>query len=106
MPQNELLDRIFECFNQHRYWPFQTLKQRLEQPEAYLKQVLEMVAHMIKQGELANKWELRPECRPATYANANAESAPDPDAFDESSDEDSTAMGGIAGPSDGVKSED
>lgn len=70
MPQNELLDRIYELFRQYRYWRFKGLKSRLLQPEAYLKQTLEMVAHLVKSGDMVNSWELKPEARESTYANA------------------------------------
>ncbi|KAL1993262.1 hypothetical protein VTN49DRAFT_3211 [Thermomyces lanuginosus] len=70
MPQNELLDLIYQCFREYRYWPFKALKARLRQPEAYLKQTLEMVAHLVKSGDFAMTWELRPEARESSYAQA------------------------------------
>jgi transcription initiation factor TFIIF subunit beta len=70
MPQNELLDLIYGCFREYRYWPFKSLKQRLRQPEAYLKQTLEIVAHLVKTGDFANTWELKPEARESNYSNA------------------------------------
>lgn len=69
MPQNELLDLIYQCFREYKYWPFKTLKARLQQPEAYLKQTLEMVAHLVKSGDFAMTWELKPEARESSYAN-------------------------------------
>ena len=70
MPQNELLDLIYECFREYKYWPFRSLKTRLQQPETYLKQTLEMVAHLVKSGDFAMTWELKPEARESNYANA------------------------------------
>lgn len=70
MPQNELLDLIYECFREYKYWPFKALKARLQQPESYLKQTLEMVAHLVKSGDFAMTWELKPEARESSYANA------------------------------------
>lgn len=72
MPQNELLDLIYGCFRQHKYWPFKSLKAELKQPEAYLKQTLEMVAHLVKSGDFAMTWELKPEARESNYADALA----------------------------------
>lgn len=70
MPQNELLDLVYQCFREYKYWPFKALKARLRQPEAYLKQTLEMVAHLVKSGDFAMTWELKPEARESNYANA------------------------------------
>lgn len=99
MPQNELLDLIYQCFREYRYWPFKTLKARLRQPEAYLKQTLEMVAHLVKSGDFAMTWELKPEAMESSYANAfgygdaKEELAPGTGLnLDEVSDEDPEAM--------------
>lgn len=70
MPQNELLDLIYQSFREYKYWPFKALKARLQQPEAYLKQTLEMVAHLVKSGDFAMTWELKPEAMESNYANA------------------------------------
>lgn len=89
MPQNELLDRIFGCFREYQYWPFKALKARLMQPEAYLKQTLEMVAHLVKSGDFAMTWELKPEAQQTNYAQmphaVKAEMAPG-DNFDSDDD--------------------
>lgn len=98
MPQNELLDRIFECFRQYQYWPFKTLKAKLQQPEAYLKQTLEMVAHLVKSGDFAMTWELKPEAQQSNYAamayaDVKAEMAPGIENYNDVSDDDPTASG-------------
>ncbi|KAF7118607.1 hypothetical protein CNMCM5793_008145 [Aspergillus hiratsukae] len=111
MPQNELLDLIYQCFREYRYWPFKTLKARLRQPEAYLKQTLEMVAHLVKSGDFAMTWELKPEAMESNYANAmygNAkeELAPGTDYnFDDGSEEDANASGMVTD-NDDIKFED
>lgn len=99
MPQNELLDLVYQCFREYKYWPFKTLKARLRQPEAYLKQTLEMVAHLVKSGDFAMTWELKPEAKESSYANAfygdaKEELAPGTGLnLDEVSEEDPTASG-------------
>ncbi|KAL2831757.1 transcription initiation factor IIF, beta subunit-domain-containing protein [Aspergillus cavernicola] len=97
MPQNELLDLIYQCFRDYRYWPFKGLKARLRQPEAYLKQTLEMIAHLVKSGDFAMTWELKPEAKESNYSNAVApkeELAPGLDYnFDEGSEDDAMASG-------------
>ncbi|KAJ5355064.1 uncharacterized protein N7496_012276 [Penicillium cataractarum] len=100
MPQNELLDRIFECFREFRYWPFKTLKAKLQQPESYLKETLEMVAHLVKAGDFAMTWELKPEAQHANYAsmsydNVKDEKPPDMDDYEDASEEDPMASGMI-----------
>ncbi|PLN82749.1 transcription initiation factor IIF, beta subunit [Aspergillus taichungensis] len=100
MPQNELLDLIYQCFREYRYWPFKNLKARLRQPEAYLKQTLEMIAHLVKSGDFAMTWELKPEAKESNYANAmgygeaKEELPPGTDLnFDEGSEEEATGSG-------------
>lgn len=97
MPQNELLDLIYACFRRYRYWPFKALKAELKQPEAYLKQTLEMVAHLVKSGDFAMTWELKPEAREANYASAlayqDAKQELAPTAADEGSEGEPTTSG-------------
>ncbi len=93
MPQNELLDLIYNCFKRYNYWPLKSLKAELNQPENYLKQTLEMVAQLVKAGPHANTWQLRPEARISTYADARS--------YDEVKDEVAPDSGfGLDGASD------
>ena len=83
MPQNELLDLIIDCFKRYNYWSLKTLKAEVNQPEAYLKQTLEMVAQLVRQGPHAMKWQLKPESRLSAFTNvqpyeqAQEETAPE-----------------------------
>ncbi|KAI9868985.1 MAG: hypothetical protein M1813_002808 [Trichoglossum hirsutum] len=87
MPQNELLDLIFDCFKRYNYWSLKSLKSELNQPEAYLKSTLEKVAVLVKSGRFAMTWTLKPEVKVNGYAEVKNEQAPD---------------SGIDGPSDVV----
>lgn len=93
MPQNELLDMIYDCFKRYNYWSLKALKAELNQPEAYLKQTLEKVALLVRQGTHAMTWQLKPESKLAAYADAQLyeevkdEVAPDL-GFDGASDKD------------------
>lgn len=58
IPKNQLLDMIFECFRQFQYWPMKALRQRTQQPDSYLRQVLEEVAVLNKSGRFANNYQL------------------------------------------------
>jgi transcription initiation factor TFIIF subunit beta len=90
MPQNELLDLIYNCFKRYNYWPLKSLKAELNQPENYLKQTLEMVAQLVKAGPHANTWQ---EARISTYADARS--------YDEVKDEVAPDSGfGLDGASD------
>ena len=72
MPQNELLDLIGECFKRYNYWPLKSLRAELNQPEAYLKQTLEKVAQLVRQGPHAMTWQLKPESKISAYADAQS----------------------------------
>ena len=93
MPQNELLDLIYDCFKKYNYWPLKSLKTELNQPEAYLKQTLEMIAHLVRQGPHAMTWQLKPESKYSAYADAQS--------YEQVKDEIAPDSGyGLDGPSD------
>lgn len=68
--RNVLLDEIFGLFREYSHWKFADIKARTNQPEQYLKETLEMVAHLVRTGDFAMTWELKPEAREANYADA------------------------------------
>ncbi|MCJ1267757.1 hypothetical protein MMC22_007643 [Lobaria immixta] len=70
IPQNELLDLIYDCFKLYNYWSLKSLKAELNQPEAYLKQTLEKVAHLVRKGTHAMTWQLKPASKIGAYADA------------------------------------
>ncbi|KAF5366818.1 hypothetical protein D9758_006555 [Tetrapyrgos nigripes] len=59
MPRNQLLDLIFTVFKDTPRWSIKTLRERTQQPEAYLKEVLSEVAFLHRSGEHNGLWELR-----------------------------------------------
>lgn len=61
MPQAELTDALYKCFRQYNYWPLRVLRNTLNQPEAYIKETLEQVATLVRSGDFANSWKLKPE---------------------------------------------
>ncbi|KAK2629416.1 hypothetical protein QTJ16_000236 [Diplocarpon rosae] len=67
MPQNELLDRIFDCFRKYNYWSMKALRAELQQPEVYLRETLEKIAVLAKSGRFATQWSLRPENKIDNY---------------------------------------
>lgn len=91
MPENELLDKIFECFREYNYWSMKALRARLQQPEAYLRETLEKIAFLAKTGRFATQWSLKPENRPDNYEVAAGDAiAPgeDTDLGDDDEDDD------------------
>lgn len=55
------------------------MKAELDQPENYLRQVLEDVAQLHRSGPFANLWQLRPEYNETSYDNVREEVAPTQD---------------------------
>lgn len=61
MPRNELMDLLFESFEEYPYWSIKGLRARVEQPEVYLREVLSSVADLHKRGPYTGNWSLRPQ---------------------------------------------
>jgi transcription initiation factor TFIIF subunit beta len=85
MPQNELLDKIFECFRRYKYWSMKALRAELQQPEAYLRETLEKVAVLAKSGPFATQWSLTVTNTDSNYTGGDDAMAPD-SGFAEESD--------------------
>lgn len=58
MPKNELLDMLFECFEEYPYWSIKGLRTRVQQPEVYLREVLMEIADYHRVGPYASLWSL------------------------------------------------
>lgn len=52
---------MFNHFSQHEYWSMKGFREVTNQPEAYLKEVLDDIAVMNKSGPYTGKWSLRDE---------------------------------------------
>lgn len=59
MPRNQLLDLIFQLFRETERWGLRPLRERTQQPEVYLKEVLSEVAILHRSGEYNGLWELK-----------------------------------------------
>lgn len=79
IPQDQLLDKLYACFKQYKYWPMRALRQATKQPEAYLKETLGLIAVLIRSGEFAMNWKLKPEVEMERYQGMNVkeEAAPE-----------------------------
>jgi len=70
MPQNELLDILFKLFENQPRWTFKDLRNRSQQPDVYLRDVLSFIAR-----RSGDQWELMPEfCTPSAEARAKIQS--------------------------------
>jgi transcription initiation factor TFIIF subunit beta len=88
MPKDQLLDLIFDSFRQYQYWSMKALRQKTQQPDSYLRQVLEEIAILIKSGPFANHYCLSEAYRDKG-GNESKEAAAEPvdDADDEEIEE-------------------
>jgi len=59
MPRNQLLDLLFQLFRDMPMWTLRNLREKTQQPEAYLKEVLSEVAMLHRSGEHNGHWELK-----------------------------------------------
>ncbi|KAI0508586.1 transcription initiation factor IIF, beta subunit-domain-containing protein [Xylaria bambusicola] len=93
LPQSELRDRIFRCYEQYAYWSLKAFKQTLNQPEAWLRENLEEVAVLHKSGRFANYWELKPEYKRLNVQSVEgAPPSPEPNDSDFDGDDDNIEM--------------
>ena len=61
MPEFELIDALQAAFAEYKFWPMSALRRRFKQPEAWLKEVLGKIAVLVRTGQAANHYMLRPE---------------------------------------------
>ncbi|GAW10981.1 hypothetical protein ANO14919_003190 [Xylariales sp. No.14919] len=93
LPQSELRDRIFQCYDQYAYWSLKAFKQTLNQPEAWLRENLEELAVLHKSGRFANYWELKPEYKRLNVQSVEgAPPSPEPNDSDFDGDDDNIEM--------------
>jgi transcription initiation factor TFIIF subunit beta len=61
MEQKDLYDAIHRCFSEYKYWSLKALRQRLRQPEDYIRKSLENIGTLIRSGDFAMQYVLNPE---------------------------------------------
>ena len=59
--KDQLMDALYRCFRRFRYWSMKALRNELKQPEAWIKENLEQIATLIRSGDFAMNWMLKPE---------------------------------------------
>lgn len=58
MPRDQLFDALFNAFREKEHWSIKALREKLQQPEAYLKEALSDIAILHRSGEYNGTWEL------------------------------------------------
>ena len=76
--RKNLINELFEHFKQHKVWALRDLNALVQQPEAYLREILTEIAYMHKQGDFSGKWQLRDEFV-NTFELDDVEGEPDED---------------------------
>jgi len=59
MPKNQLLDLLFRLFGEKETWSIKLLRDKTQQPEAFLKETLSEIAFLHRSGEHNGTWELK-----------------------------------------------
>jgi transcription initiation factor TFIIF subunit beta len=61
LDENALTDILADKFKQYKFWPLKRLKEETRQPEAHLREVLGKIAVLVKTGQAANTYTLKPQ---------------------------------------------
>ncbi|KAJ3997056.1 transcription initiation factor IIF, beta subunit [Lentinula boryana] len=64
MPRNQLFDALFALFRDTPRWSIKILREKTQQPEAYLKEVLSEIASLHRSGEHNGLWEVNDTFKP------------------------------------------
>ncbi|KAI0329083.1 hypothetical protein GY45DRAFT_1435693 [Cubamyces sp. BRFM 1775] len=76
IPRPNLLDMLFTLFEEKLHWPLKMLRERTQQPEAYLKEVLSEIAYPHRDGKHRGTWELSASYRHRKQPGANVVEQP------------------------------
>ncbi|KAM7196084.1 Transcription initiation factor IIF, beta subunit domain containing protein [Rhypophila sp. PSN 637] len=57
-PENRLMDELARCFSMHKYWSLKAFRNKIPQPEAFIRECLEKIAELNRTGPFANHWSL------------------------------------------------
>ncbi|KAL9109129.1 MAG: hypothetical protein Q9227_006220 [Pyrenula ochraceoflavens] len=61
MERPALVQGLLRLFSEYRFWGLREIKGRINQPEAFLRETLDSIAILHRQGDAVGKWELRSE---------------------------------------------
>lgn len=90
MDKDKLMDALAACFGEHKYWPLRALKIHLKQPEAWLREILEEIAVLVRSGTFANTWMIKKEFESSVKKDPAPDSVAtvEPTVAEDSDDED------------------
>ncbi|KAI0768120.1 transcription initiation factor IIF, beta subunit-domain-containing protein [Trametes elegans] len=88
-PRPKVLDMLFTLFNEQAQWPLKALRERTQQPEAYLRELLSEIAFQHRTGEHRGDWELS-----ADYSDAKRAASPKSIASSSASPQDPLSLQG------------
>ncbi|VEU22364.1 DEKNAAC103377 [Brettanomyces naardenensis] len=83
MDKEIMMKILFDLFNQYDYWTMKGLKEKTNQPEAYLKECLENIAVMERKGPYALKYRLKDEYKKSRDVERTAKQGIDLDDMDD-----------------------
>lgn len=92
---------IHDKFKKYRYWSLKALKAEVNQPEAYLKQTLELVSHLVRNGPHAMTWELNQDSKLGSYELAQYDAA-----HSKTAPETGSGFDGVSDTGEGMGSDD
>ncbi|KAF9446860.1 hypothetical protein P691DRAFT_732490 [Macrolepiota fuliginosa MF-IS2] len=78
IPRNQLLDQLFTHFRETPRWGLRPLRDKTQQPEAYLKEVLSEIAFLHRSGEHNGMWELKENYKDENIKGENVPSSSTP----------------------------
>tara|TARA_Y100001958_G_scaffold154555_1_gene143708 strand:+ start:1367 stop:1717 length:351 start_codon:yes stop_codon:yes gene_type:complete len=61
--KREVQNTLFNLFENHKYWKLSDLVEKTQQPQRYLKKILEEICDYEKYGEHAEHWVIKEEWR-------------------------------------------
>ncbi|OWB63508.1 hypothetical protein B5S29_g4492 [[Candida] boidinii] len=61
MERQDLMNKLFDMFGEYEYWTMKGIKEKTNQPEAYLKECLDSIAVLERKGTYALKYRLKDE---------------------------------------------
>ncbi|KAK0313258.1 hypothetical protein LTR82_013492 [Friedmanniomyces endolithicus] len=108
IPKADLLDALQGCFRRYRYWPLKALRIELRQPEAWIKEVLEEVAVLVRSGDFAMNYTLREDMKAIVLGDGEGEGVIEEMARVESDGGEGYGFGesGVEGTGDEMEAED
>ena len=63
LSKEKLIDELSKLFQKYRIWGLSQIKQEIPQPESWLRENLQEIAHMHTRGDFNGKWELNDDLK-------------------------------------------